>query len=167
MDVSASWEGASERFMANQSHIGAASVSARGNDRLPLSSGILDIGWSSGTPIVRALVDSGFSIWGIDASPSLLSAYRRALPNMPAVFEPVLHSSFFGRTFVGIVSIGLIFLLDGKGQRMLLARVADILEPGGRFLFTASRQARRWNDTLTGRYRCGWETTDMLPIWPA
>jgi SAM-dependent methyltransferase len=102
-------------------------------------------------PIAQALVDDGFTVWGIDASPSLIAAFRRRLPDMPAACEPAQDSCFFGRTFVGAISIGLIFLLDEDAQRKLLANVARVLEPGGRFLFSAPRETCRWNDTLTGR----------------
>ena len=44
---------------------------------------------------------------------------------------------------------GLIFLLGVEEQRRLIARVADILEPGGRLLFTASAEALVWNDAMT------------------
>ncbi|MBB3175461.1 SAM-dependent methyltransferase [Endobacter medicaginis] len=96
-------------------------------------------------------MDAGFSVWGVDASPSLISAYRLNLPDMPAVCEPAQDSSFFDRTFVGVISIGLIFLLGEGDQRKLLTSVANVLEPDGRFLFSAPREVCRWNDTLTGR----------------
>lgn len=70
---------------------------------------------------------------------------------MPAVCEPAQDSSFFDRTFVGVISIGLIFLLGEGDQRKLLTSVANVLEPDGRFLFSAPREVCRWNDTLTGR----------------
>jgi len=150
-DHSAGWEAVADQFMALRSQVGAALVLAWAGDRLPASAVILDIGCGSGIPIARSLVDHGFSVWGIDASPSLISAYRRNLPDMPAVCEPAQDSSFFDRRFVAIMSVGLVFLLDEGDQRTLLGNVAAALEPGGRFLFSAPRQACRWNDTLTGR----------------
>jgi SAM-dependent methyltransferase len=111
----------------------------------------LDIGCGSGVPIAKSLVNDGFSVWGVDASPSLISAYRLNCPDMPAVCEPAQDSSFFGRNFVGAISIGLIFLLSEGDQRKLLTSVANVLECGGRFLFSAPREVCRWNDTLTGR----------------
>ncbi|MHA0328670.1 hypothetical protein [Sphingomonas melonis] len=95
---------------------------------------------------------------------------------MPAVCEPAQNSSFFGRTFVGVISIGLIFLLSEGDQQKLLTSVASSLEPGGRFLFSSPHEACRWSDTLTGRASmslgadayaahllalgCGWTTAD-------
>ena len=70
---------------------------------------------------------------------------------MPAVCESAQNSTLVDRTFVGVVSIGLFFLLDEDDQRKLLTHVANGLEPGGRFLFSAPREVCRWRDTLTGR----------------
>jgi hypothetical protein len=61
------------------------------------------------------------------------------------------RSAFFDRTFVGAVSIGLVFLLAPSDQQQLLGNVSSVLEPGGRFLFSAPREMCEWKDTLTGR----------------
>jgi len=150
-DQSAGWEAVSDQFVANRSQVGAALVRSWAKDRLPRSAAILDIGCGSGVPIAQALVNDGFSVWGVDALPSLISAFRRNLPDMPAVCEPAQNSSFFDRKFVGVVSIGLIFLLGEDDQRKLIDRVANVLEPGGRFLFSAPREVCRWKDKLTDR----------------
>jgi len=150
-DHSAGWEAVSDKFIAVRSEVGAALVLGWATDRLPRSAAILDVGCGSGVPIAQGLVDVGFSVWGVDASPSLISAYRLNLPDMPVVCEPAQDSSFFNRTFVGVISIGLIFLLGEGDQRKLLTNVANVLQPDGRFLFSAPREVCRWNDTLTGR----------------
>jgi hypothetical protein len=61
-------------------------------------------------------------------------------------------SSFFGRMFDGVVAWGLIFLLPAEEQRRLIQRVATILVPGGRLLFTscAGTEPLVWNDAMTG-----------------
>ncbi|OAN67295.1 methyltransferase [Sphingomonas sp. TDK1] len=150
-DHSAGWEAASAQFMAIRSPIGVTLVRSWAKDRLPRSAAILDIGCGSGVPIAQSLVNDGFSVWGVDASPSLIAAYRLNLPAMPATCEPAQDSSFFHRNFVGVISIGLIFLLGEEDQRRLLTSVAHVLEPGGRFLFSAPREVCRWTDTLTDR----------------
>lgn len=151
IDHSSGWEAISDQFITIRSKVGAALVLAWAKDRFPESTPILDIGCGSGVPIAQALVEGGFPVWGVDASPSLISDYRRNLPDMPAVCEPAQESSFFERTFAGVVSIGLIFLLDEADQRKLLTTVAHVLDCGGRFLFSAPREVCRWKDTLTGR----------------
>ena len=150
-DYSAGWDAVAERFMAIRSTVGAELVRSWAKSNLPASAAILDIGCGSGVPIARALVEDGYSVWGIDASPSLIAAYRRHFPDMPAACEPAQHSAFFDRTFVGAVSIGLVFLLAPTDQQQLLGNVSSVLEPGGRFLFSAPREICEWKDTLTGR----------------
>lgn len=150
-DPSVGWEAVAERFMALRSPAGAALVRFWAQAHLPAGGAILDLGCGSGVPIARGLADDGFPIWGIDASPTLLSAFRRHLPGRPAACEAAQDSRFFGRRFDGMVAVGLVFLLDPAGQRQLLARVAAALEPGGHLLFTVPRAACAWRDTLTGR----------------
>ncbi len=43
------------------------------------------------------------------------------------------------------------FLLPEEGQRKLIAKVGQILRPGGRFLFSAPRVQCEWRDLQTGQ----------------
>lgn len=149
-DPSAGWEAVADRFIAVRSTIGAETVRSWARERLPASAAVLDIGCGSGVPIALGLAEDGFSVWGVDASPSLIAAYQHHLPNMPTACEAVQDSSFFGRTFIGVIAIGLVFLLNEADQRRLLQRVASVLEPGGRFLFSAPLEVCAWQDVLTG-----------------
>ncbi len=145
----AGWEAIADRFVAIRSGVGASLMRAWAEEHLLGGAPIVDVGCGSGVPIARALADGGFAVWGIDASPSLIAAFRRNVPEAPAICEPAQDSILFGRSFAGAVSIGLIFLLDPADQHRLIARLADALEPGGRFLFSAPREACEWRDTLT------------------
>jgi len=46
------------------------------------------------------------------------------------------------------------FLLPAEAQRRLIKRIADILVPGGRVLFTACAEPAVWNDAMTGLKSC-------------
>lgn len=98
-----------------------------------------------------ALMNDGFVIYGIDASPSLTAAFRRRFPHAQLACEAVEDSRFFGRRFDGIIAVGLMFLLPAEAQREVIRKVALALNPGGRFLFTCPAQACTWTDVLTGR----------------
>ena len=54
--------------------------------------------------------------------------------------------------FDGVVAWGLVFLLPPEEQRRLIQRMADILVPEGRLLFTscAGTEPLVWNDAMTG-----------------
>jgi len=97
------------------------------------------------------LVDEKLNVYGVDAAPTLVAAFRHNLPEVPVACESVVESSFFNRMFDGVVAWGLIFLLQPEEQRLLIRRVADILVPGGRFLFTSSSGTEPlvWNDGMT------------------
>lgn len=150
-DRSEGWDEIAERFMAARSDVGAALVRSWARDRLPPSSAIVDVGCGSGVPIARALIEGGFTVAGIDASPRLIAAFARRFPDAQHACEAAQDSRFFDRSFDAAVAIGLLFLLSVEDQRAVIAGVAKALRPGGHFLFSAPREVCEWPDTLTGR----------------
>lgn len=60
-------------------------------------------------------------------------------------------SDFFGRTLTAVVASGLMFLLPADIQAFLIRKVAGVLNPNGRFLFTSPQESCIWQDALTGR----------------
>ena len=81
----------------------------------------------------------------------MIAAFRARFPDAPVECNAIEDSQLFGRTFDAIVAWGLIFLLAPDAQATLIQKAASALEPGGRFVFTAPRQACAWADTLTGQ----------------
>jgi SAM-dependent methyltransferase len=150
-DASNGYEAVASEFIAGRSRsaVGVATVRAWCTD-LPRGATVLDLGCGPGVPITQALLDTGLSVYGIDASPSMIAALRARFPNVPAECAAVEHSRFFGRTFDGVVAWGLLFLLAPEAQTALIRKVAAALAPGGRLLFTAPRQPCHWIDNLTG-----------------
>ncbi|PZV19976.1 MAG: SAM-dependent methyltransferase [Cyanobium sp.] len=149
VDRSNGWEAVAARFVAERSSIGAATVRSWSR-ALPASPSVLDLGCGCGVPISAALMAEGCHVSAVDASPSMVAAYRQRFPQARVACEPVEKSSFFNSTFHGIVAVGLLFLLPADGQRALIRRVSAALQPGGRFLFTAPVQAVAWKDTMMG-----------------
>lgn len=150
IDPSHGWNAVAQRFIQARSRIGADTVSRWAKQLLP-GGDILDVGCGSGAPISAALIEDGFRILGVDASPVLVAEFRRRFPFAEVVCESAETSGLFQRKFNGAVAIGLLFLLPAEDQRQAINRVARALEPGGRFLFSAPRQVCEWADTLTGR----------------
>lgn len=111
---------------------------------------VLDLGCGNGIPLAQLLLDQGFKISAVDASPSMIRAFRARFPGVPAECCSVSESSFFGRTFDGILAWGLVFLLSPAEQRAFFPRVSAALGDSGQLLFTAPRQVARWKDSLTG-----------------
>lgn len=111
---------------------------------------ILELGCGFGV-ISQVLLDAGLKLTAVDASPTLLAAFRERFPLVETECVDAEKSKFFERTFDGVVAWGLVFLMEEAAQRRLLALCARALRPGGRLLFTAVRERHEWNDALTGR----------------
>lgn len=112
---------------------------------------VLELGCGDGSPISQVLVDAGLELHAVDASPTLLARFRRRFPGVPTECAAVEDSALFGRTFDAALAWGLLFLLTPVTQARLIARVGDVVVPGGRFLFTAPAERCAWIDVLTGR----------------
>ena len=151
-DPSNGYEAVSTEFIAvrKQSEVGVATVRAWGRS-LPQGATILDLACGFGVPNSQALINDGFVIYGVDASPSLITEFRRRFPDVNVACEAVEDSRFFDRTFDGVIAVGLLFLMSEDSQRDLIRRVGLALNSGGRFLFTSPAQSCTWTDILTGR----------------
>jgi len=150
MDRSNGYERVSEEFLARRSSGVGVNQVRKWAQTLPSGAAVIDLGCGSGFPITEALVAEGLNVFGVDAAPSFVQAFRRNLPNTPVVCEAVQDSRFFDRTFDAVLAWGLMFLLDAEDQRRLIQRIAGILVPGGRLLFTSPAEPLVWNDAMTG-----------------
>lgn len=163
-DPAEGWEGIANQFIASRSAIGASTVRRWARQHLPPSAPILDVGCGSGFPIAAALVADGFGVFAVDASPTLVAAFRARFPDAPAACEDVRTSPLFGRTFPGVLAIGLLFLLSEADQRAVLPRLVRAVTPGGRLLFTAPAAPLEWSDSLTGRRSVSLGTEEYAAI---
>ena len=118
---------------------------------LPGGAAILDLGCGHGLPISQVLIEDGFAVYGVDASEKMIAAFRERFPGAQAECSAAEDSTFFGRTFDGVIAWGLLFLLTGETQTRIIHKVAEALTPGGKFLFTSPAEAVAWKDSLTGR----------------
>src|SRR5579864_104875 len=155
IDRSNGYEGVAAEFLAGRggplsTRIGAGRVQLWARQLTPGST-VLDLGCGSGVPITEVLISHDLVVYGIDASPTLVSAFKQRWPGTPIRCEPVEESQFFSRQFDAVIAWGLMFLLSPSGQRELMRRIGEVLKPGGRLLFTAPAQAVQWNDAMTGR----------------
>jgi 2-polyprenyl-3-methyl-5-hydroxy-6-metoxy-1,4-benzoquinol methylase len=150
-DKSNGYEEHAQIFMrARDQSIGPDVVRAWCRTLKPGSS-VLELACGPGVPITAVLLEEGLKVWAIDASPRLLEAFRARYAQVPTECAAVEDSQFFGRTFDAVLAWGLIFLLIESVQEVVIRKAAQALNPGGQFVFTATRQACRWKDALTGR----------------
>lgn len=150
--ASKGYEGVAQEFIAGrtESVVGVATVRAWANG-LPRGGSVLDVGSGHGVPISEALMETGLEVYAVDASPSMIAAFRARFPRVRAECATVEDSTFFARSFDGVNAWGLMFLLTPEAQERLIHKVANVLKPGGRFLFTAPWQVCRWPDNLSGQ----------------
>jgi 2-polyprenyl-3-methyl-5-hydroxy-6-metoxy-1,4-benzoquinol methylase len=172
VDESAGYERMAREFMVRRSRIGADIVRdwAIG---LPPGAAVLDLGCGHGVPISEVLLEQGHRVYGIDASPTLVAAFRRRFTGVSIECASVQSSAFFDRTFDAMVAWGMLFLLPAGEQSVLIQKVSNALPRGGQFLFTAPQQECEWEDVLTGRvavsmgaagYRAALEEAGLLLV---
>jgi 2-polyprenyl-3-methyl-5-hydroxy-6-metoxy-1,4-benzoquinol methylase len=150
-DKSNGYDQIAEEFISRRNlQIGPATVRAW-SLTLPSGTAILDLGCGHGIPISQVLIKAGFPVYGLDASPKMIAAFRRRFPAAQAECSPAEDSAFFGRTFDAVIAWGLIFLLPTEVQEIVIRKVAHTLNRGGKFLFTSPPEAVAWTDTLTQR----------------
>ena len=130
--------------------IGAAVVKSWA-DNFPPGATVLDLGSGPGEPSTRILLEAGLTTYAIDASPTMVAAFRERFPGVPIEQNTVEASQFFDRTFDGVLAWGLLFLLEPVAQALVIKKVAGALNPGGRFLFTAPKELLEWLDGMTDR----------------
>jgi 2-polyprenyl-3-methyl-5-hydroxy-6-metoxy-1,4-benzoquinol methylase len=150
-DKSNGYEQLAETFIRTRKRqIGTTTV-REWSKTLPPGSSILDLGCGNGVPISEVLLNEGFAIYGVDASPKLIAAFREQFPDAHAECSAVEDSEFFRRTFDGAIAWGLMFLLPADIQAAVIGKIARTLNPGGRFLFTSPQEPVTWFDALTER----------------
>ena len=151
-DKSNGWDALAPQLISGRSNsrVGAETITAW-LQTLPPGAAVLDLGCGAGIPVSGLLLNAGFDVYGIDASPVLVAEFRRRFPTAEVACEAVEESGFFNRRFSAIVAIGLLFLLTPEIQYRLIHKVGQHLVPGGHFLFTSPCQICRWEDEWTGR----------------
>ncbi len=120
MDHSNGYESIWREFISHRSaEIGVREVRSWAKT-LPKASSVIDLGCGPGLPLTSALVSEGLDFFGLDASPSLVSAFRKNLPGTPILCESVRTSGFYHRSFEAALAWGLMFLLRAEEPRCLL-----------------------------------------------
>ena len=82
LDKSHGYEAIAEDFTRANRAIGPWSVRAWA-ERLPAGATVLDVACGNGVPISEALLDMGFVVYGVDASPRLQAKSRERFPDVP------------------------------------------------------------------------------------
>jgi SAM-dependent methyltransferase len=150
-DLSNGYDEESEGFIAARSPIIGVSIVRAWAQSLPAGARVLDLGCGDGNPITRTLIHEGLKVYAVDASPKMVAAFRRNFPDTPVVCEAAEHLHGLDQRFDAAIAWGLIFLLKPETQKTVIHNIGNALNRGGRFLFTAPKEAVTWADIRTGR----------------
>ena len=99
--------------------------------------------------ISQVLIEASVALQVVDASPTLLEAFRQRFPAVPTELAQAQTCRALEDTYNAIVSWGLLFLLAEGDQQVVLVRAAKALPVGGRLLFTAPEPCVQWQDSIT------------------
>ena len=103
---------------------------------LPPAATILDIGCGSAQPIARYLIEKGFAVTGVDASPTLISLCRERFPDRTWHAADMRHLAL-GTTFDGLLAWDSFFHLTPADQRDMFAVFKRHAAKGTALMFTS------------------------------
>lgn len=150
-DLSNGYDDAAERFIANRSPTIGVPVVRSWARSLPAGAKVLELGCGDGIPVTQTLIGEGLNVHAVDASPKMVSAFRRNFPGTPVTCEAAERLHGFARQFDAAIAWGLMFLLTPETQKIVIHNVGAVLKRGGRFLFTSPKETFIWTDIITGR----------------
>ena len=150
-DLSNGYDGESEGFIANRSPTIGVSVVRSWARSLPPGARVLKVGCGDGIPITQALLREGLAVHAVEASPKMVSAFRRNFPSASVSCKAAEQLYDLGLKFDAALAWGLMFLLTPEKQEVVIQNIGDALTRAGRFLFTSPREAVTWVDVRTGR----------------
>ena len=102
----------------------------------PPGARVLDVGCGSGWPMGAALLERGFEVVGLDASPGLIAHARETLPKGDWRIGDMREALPEG-AFHGVLAWHSLFHLTPEAQAAVLPVLAARVTPGGRLMFTA------------------------------
>lgn len=103
---------------------------------LPPGASILDVGCGAGIPNAQYLLQLGFGVTGIDASPAMIELCRSRFPR--ASWSVVdMRQLELGRTFDGLIAWDSFFHLDHDWQRRMFPIFARHAAPNAALMFTS------------------------------
>jgi SAM-dependent methyltransferase len=103
---------------------------------LPPNAAILDIGCGFGEPIARYLIERGFAVDGVDASPTLIAFCRERFPQR-SWYVSDMRSFALGKTFNGLLAWDSLFHLSADDQRGMFPIFRRHASPGAALMFTS------------------------------
>ena len=101
---------------------------------------VLDAGCGAGVPVARFLIDSGFSVTGIDVSDTMLELAAVNVPEARLLKLDMTNlGSFDEASFDGVIACYSLIHVPMESHRSVIEGFARLLKPGGALLFSSGR----------------------------
>jgi SAM-dependent methyltransferase len=97
---------------------------------------ILDIGCGSGAPVAKYLIDQGFAVDGVDASPTLIAHCRERFPQR-CWHVADMRALALQKTFSGLLAWDSFFHLSHDDQRRMFPIFKRLASPHAALMFTS------------------------------
>ncbi|WP_206740761.1 class I SAM-dependent methyltransferase [Euryhalocaulis caribicus] len=97
---------------------------------------LLDLGCGAGEPIVPDLLAGGYSVTGIDSSPSLIALCKQRFPDQNWLAADMRQLDLEGR-FGGLLAWHSLFRLTPLDQQKMFPVFARLAAPGAPLMFTS------------------------------
>ena len=107
---------------------------------LPAGGEVLDVGCGAGVPIAHYVLTQGFSVTGVDSSPTMIAISGSRFPE-GRWLEMDMRSLSLSRTFDGIIGWDSFFHLNPDEQRSTLDLFCRHLNRDGALLLTIGHEA--------------------------
>lgn len=102
---------------------------------VPADGHILDVGCGSGEPIAAYLMNKGFQVTGLDASPAMIELAQSKFPNGNWDVQD-MRSLDTTPNWDGVIAWNSFFHLTQPDQRAVLPKLATAVKPGGPLMIT-------------------------------
>ncbi len=143
--IAAEWDRARHGFVHREAEYLDALL-----DGVRAGSLVLDAGCGTGRPMAEALVARGYRVVGVDQSPAMLALARARLPRERWI-AGTLEALALDDEFAAIVCWDALFHVERRLHEPILARLARMLAPGGRLMFTSGgSDSPAFTDTMFG-----------------
>jgi len=97
---------------------------------------VLDVGCGMGEPVARYVIECGFGVVGVDASPAMIERCRARFPDSEWVVADMRELEL-SRRFEGILAWDSFFHLGMDDQRGMFPRFASHAQEGAPLMFTS------------------------------
>lgn len=104
--------------------------------RLRPGDAVLDVGCGSGRPVAAALIERGFRVTGVDASPRLIAHASADLPG-GRFLQGDMRTFDLGETFAGVLAWHSLFHPSPADQRIAVPRLLAHAAPRATILFSS------------------------------